>query len=193
MSSDNQLRIYECLEQPALASWQLADEVDIPSLPSPGPAGSSTRAGTLAHTLAPGTPMPTSGSGAALDGASVNSLLQAAQQQQQAQQGGGAAAGRSGGIREADGGWCVSWCKERYWGEVLAVGCGTSGVIKVSISKSICVSRTMLSLYPFRSSNSQHIDVLSYSSPSKRLPPLLSHLIANQDHARPPFPLLHPP
>jgi hypothetical protein len=33
--------------------------------------------------------------------------------------------------READGGWCLSWCKDRYWGEILAVGAATSGVIKV--------------------------------------------------------------
>jgi nucleoporin SEH1 len=35
------------------------------------------------------------------------------------------------GNREADGGWCISWCKDRYWGEVIAVGCGTNGIIKV--------------------------------------------------------------
>ncbi|EDR03350.1 uncharacterized protein LACBIDRAFT_238721 [Laccaria bicolor S238N-H82] len=32
----------------------------------------------------------------------------------------------------ADGGWCLSWCKDRYWGEVIAAGCGTSGTIKTS-------------------------------------------------------------
>lgn len=36
------------------------------------------------------------------------------------------------GIREADGGWCVSWCKEHYWGELVAVGWGVGGVVKVS-------------------------------------------------------------
>lgn len=47
--------------------------------------------------------------------------------------------GNSGGRpglanREADGGWCLSWCKDRYWGEVLAVGCGTGGWVKVGRS-----------------------------------------------------------
>ena len=32
---------------------------------------------------------------------------------------------------QADGGWCLSWCKDRYWGEILAVGCGVNGIIKV--------------------------------------------------------------
>lgn len=124
MSTDNHLRIYECLEQPALSSWQLADEVDVPALPSGTARGHSS----LAHTLAPGTPTPAMTGATAVDGASVSSLLQAAQQQQSAAQG----AGRPGqGVREADGGWCVSWCKDRYWGEVLAVGCGVSGVVKV--------------------------------------------------------------
>ena len=41
-------------------------------------------------------------------------------------------AGRPGiGMREADGGWCVSWCKDRYWGEVVAVGAGVNGTVKV--------------------------------------------------------------
>jgi len=35
------------------------------------------------------------------------------------------------GNREADGGWSLSWCKDRYWGEILAVCAGTSGKVKV--------------------------------------------------------------
>jgi len=35
------------------------------------------------------------------------------------------------GNREADGGWSLSWCKDRYWGEILAVCAGTSGEVKV--------------------------------------------------------------
>lgn len=33
--------------------------------------------------------------------------------------------------READGGWCLSWCKERYWGEILAASAGTTGTVHV--------------------------------------------------------------
>ena len=32
----------------------------------------------------------------------------------------------------ATGGWGLSWCKERWWGSVLAVFAGTSPVVKVS-------------------------------------------------------------
>lgn len=42
---------------------------------------------------------------------------------------------------EADGGWSVSWCREAYWGQILAVGVGVDcGLIKVSYSprKSLC-------------------------------------------------------
>jgi nucleoporin SEH1 len=38
----------------------------------------------------------------------------------------------------ATGGWGLSWCKERWWGSVLAVFAGTSPVVKVSyLSKGI--------------------------------------------------------
>jgi len=37
------------------------------------------------------------------------------------------------GNREADGGWSLSWCKDRYWGEILAVCAGTSGRVKVQL------------------------------------------------------------
>jgi hypothetical protein len=33
---------------------------------------------------------------------------------------------------EALGGWTVSWCKEKWWGSILAVSSGHSGIIKVS-------------------------------------------------------------
>ena len=41
------------------------------------------------------------------------------------------------GNREADGGWSLSWCKDRYWGEILAVCAGTSGEVKVHLTSSI--------------------------------------------------------
>ena len=69
-----------------------------------------------------------------LDSASATQVAQALQQNLQQ----GSSQARPGtGNKEADGGWCISWCKDRYWGEVLAVGCGTNGIIKVRISQSI--------------------------------------------------------
>lgn len=36
-------------------------------------------------------------------------------------------------MNKADGGWCISWCKDKYWGEVIAAGCGIDGKVKVRI------------------------------------------------------------
>ncbi|KAI6045292.1 WD40-repeat-containing domain protein [Pisolithus marmoratus] len=115
ISTDNHLRIYECLEQSSLTTWQLSEEVDVTSLPIASRPSS--------HSVAFGTPTHTS---ATLDGASASLVAQALQQSQPPLQTRGGL-----GNREADGGWCISWCKERYWGEVIAAGCGISGTIKV--------------------------------------------------------------
>jgi len=53
------------------------------------------------------------------------------QQQQQSTAATTASQRQQLGNKEADGGWCLSWCKDKYWGEVIAVGCGTTGVIKI--------------------------------------------------------------
>ncbi|GBE87451.1 WD40 repeat-like protein [Sparassis latifolia] len=118
VSSDNHLRVYECVEQRSLTPWELAEEIDVLSLPSASPA-----AGALSVTLA--TPTQTS---APLDGVSVSMVAHALQQQQQQSQ----MPSRPGmGHREADGGWTISWCKDRYWGEIIAAGCGITGVVKI--------------------------------------------------------------
>ncbi|CCM04009.1 uncharacterized protein FIBRA_06166 [Fibroporia radiculosa] len=85
IASDNHLRIYECLEQPSLNTWQLSEEVDVLSLPSSSGKRSNVPTVTLATPTQPG----------------------------------------------ADGGWCLSWCKDRYWGEIIAAGCGINGIVKV--------------------------------------------------------------
>jgi len=107
--------VYECLEAPAMANWMMLEETDIPALPS-----------TLTsrpHTYAAPTPTQISGTLAA-DASLVATALQQQQQQPPVQ--------RGAGSREADGGWSVSWCKEGYWGEVLATCSGVSGVVKVN-------------------------------------------------------------
>jgi nucleoporin SEH1 len=35
------------------------------------------------------------------------------------------------GVKEADGAWCVSWLKDKFAGEIIAVSCGTQAVLKV--------------------------------------------------------------
>ncbi|KAH8823679.1 WD40-repeat-containing domain protein [Flagelloscypha sp. PMI_526] len=107
ISSDNILRVYECLEQPSLATWHLTEE----------------------DTRNVATPMPGQGQGSTLDGPASASLVAQALQAHMPPTAGG---GRPGlGNREADGGWCLSWCKDRYWGEVIAAGCGVTGVIQI--------------------------------------------------------------
>ncbi|KAI0823235.1 WD40-repeat-containing domain protein [Trametes gibbosa] len=125
ISSDNYLRIYECLEQPSLASWQLLEEVDVLALPA---AATPASAGG-AQTLALATPTQTT-AGASLDGASA-SLVAHALQQQASQNLSGQGQRPGLGTREADGGWCISWCKDKYWGEIIAAGCGIDGVVKI--------------------------------------------------------------
>ncbi|KAI0693614.1 WD40 repeat-like protein [Cerioporus squamosus] len=137
IASDNCLRIYECLEQPSLASWQLDQEVDVLSLPAASP---STRTGV--HTMASATPTQTS---SGLDGNSASLVAHALQQQASQSQ----LSGRPGlGTREADGGWCISWCKDKYWGEIIAAGCGIDGVVKIIQLNSSGRPSTLLSLNP---------------------------------------------
>ncbi|KAL4068570.1 WD40-repeat-containing domain protein [Scleroderma yunnanense] len=138
VSTDNHLRIYECLEQSSLTTWQLTEEVDVTSLPTASlPSSQSVTFSTPTQT------------GATLDGASASLVAQALQQSQTPLQTRGGL-----GNREADGGWCISWCKERYWGEVIAAGCGISGTIKlIQISPSRRPT-TLLTLDPSPSGKS---------------------------------------
>ena len=97
-------------------------------------AGPSPAYLSRTHTLALTTPTQTH---VTLDAASATLVNQALlqqgllQQQQQQQQQQGAQSRPGLGNREADGGWCISWCKDRYWSEIIAAGCGTNGLIKV--------------------------------------------------------------
>ncbi len=97
---------------------------------------------SMPQTVTSATPTQTSST---LDGASAALVAHAAAQQQQQSQ----MPNRPGlGTREvcsivtrsrqfadiwrqADGGWCISWCKDRYWGEVIAAACGVNGLVKV--------------------------------------------------------------
>ncbi|KAG9311735.1 WD40-repeat-containing domain protein [Chiua virens] len=133
VSSDNYLRTYECLEQSSLTTWQLCEEVDVTTLPSTSSPSSLS--------VAFATPTQTN---ATLEAASASLVAQALQQSQVPLQ------QRPGlGNREADGGWCVSWCKERYWGEVLVAGCGVSGAVKIiQVSPSSRRPTTLFTLDP---------------------------------------------
>ncbi|KAF7428610.1 hypothetical protein PC9H_007837 [Pleurotus ostreatus] len=146
ISSDNHLRIYECVEQPSLTAWHVSEEADVLNLPISTTPSFLSRT----HTGALATPTQTS---ATLDGgagASASLVAQALQQGiQQNLATGPIPPGRSGmGNREADGGWCISWCKDRYWGEVIAAGCGIGGTVKVIQISASQRPMTLLTLDP---------------------------------------------
>ncbi|KAF8906816.1 WD40-repeat-containing domain protein [Gymnopilus junonius] len=147
IATDNMLRIYECIEQPSLVSWQLTEELDVQIL-APGPSpGYLSRV----HTVALSTPTQTH---ATLEGASASLVSQALQQGLQQQNVSSTSGGRLGpGNKEADGGWCLSWCKDKYWGEIIAVGCGTTGTIKI-VQINARKSTTLLTLSSTSSSGS---------------------------------------
>lgn len=177
VSSDNCLRIYECLEQPSLTSWQLSEEVDVLTVPS----ASSPSFLSRTHSVALATPTQTS---ASLEAPSA-SLVAQALLQQGIQPGTQTTQSRPGlGNREADGGWCLSWCKDRYWGEIIAVGCSINGVIKVS-SPSHTLLTLLIHSCNCRSSNSHPRDAQRPSSPSTQPQPPVSHSLTL------PHPVLH--
>ncbi|KAG5728171.1 Nucleoporin SEH1 [Termitomyces sp. T112] len=126
IASDNSLRIYECIEQPSISTWQLSEELDVQNLSSSGSPSLHTRA----HTAAVATPTQIN---ATLDGTNASLVTQALQQNlQQSAATTHQTSIRSGsGNREADGGWCISWCKDRYWGELIATASGIDGVVKI--------------------------------------------------------------
>lgn len=119
------LRLYECLEVHNLSTWTMIEDMDMSSVPSPVLASQGTPTLTAAS-LEPGS-SPSHTAQLAVPGTAGGS--------QGAGVGQNAVPTRPGiGAREADGGWCLSWCKEKWWGEIMAVGCGTTGILKVTLS-----------------------------------------------------------
>ncbi|KAG6896297.1 hypothetical protein C0992_009250 [Termitomyces sp. T32_za158] len=59
------------------------------------------------------------------------------------------------GSREADGGWCISWCKDRYWGELIAAASGINNVVKIIQLSPSRRSTVVLTLDPAPTSTSQ--------------------------------------
>jgi len=95
------------------SSWQLTEELDVmsfggitpsltPDVPTPGIENNSPTS-SEGLTRRPSTPSITQASKLAA----------------------------SASTREAESGWCLSWCKEKWWGEIVAVSAGTSACVKV--------------------------------------------------------------
>ncbi|GAA5903091.1 hypothetical protein JCM6882_006965 [Rhodosporidiobolus microsporus] len=125
VSSDNHLRVWECLDPVGGREWVLVQDVEVASLPL-GACSAASVAGNSGVIL-PGvdgassveTPGASSATGS-VDGRASGSGGQ------------GTAGGVSkGGTVESDGGWAVSWCREHWWGERVAVSAGTNGVVRL--------------------------------------------------------------
>ncbi|OWT41628.1 nucleoporin SEH1 [Cryptococcus neoformans Bt1] len=111
IATDGYLRVHTSLD-PSLNDWSEIVKVHVPSLPGPSSAPSDDATGATS-------------SSAAVAGL-TGTLAMAS------------TAGDSGGTGHhqntselATGGWGLSWCKERWWGPLIAVFAGTSPSLKL--------------------------------------------------------------
>lgn len=147
VSSDSHLRVWECLDPISLNEWSLVEDVDL-SVLGTAPSGSLAGAGGLplpgggspsmaSASFADSAGSPSKG-GAPLPGGGMTAAGMAMGSLGAASSSAGSVSsfeGRKGGTVESDGGWALSWCKEHWWGERLAVSSGSSGIIRVGRSR----------------------------------------------------------
>jgi hypothetical protein len=120
ISADSHLRIYECpapSSGTALSSWTLLESIDVSSLPLT-PSLTSQYA-------------PSSSSGFSFPGSPSNQRTT-----EPSSAGGltppvGYPQSNSRQSIESEGGWALSWCKEAWWGELVAVSSGAQGAVRV--------------------------------------------------------------
>ncbi|KAJ9112603.1 hypothetical protein QFC19_000623 [Naganishia cerealis] len=151
ISTDSYVRIYTCLS-PTLSDWQLTTTVSLPSLHSSHVAKPTFSVG---HSSAAGSedipaPAASSGGGGGGVGLSLTGALSASSSSNSNTSTNApntANAPNPGKGNEALGGWCLSWCKERWWGQVMAATSGHSGIIKI-ITLSTPTPTALLVLQP---------------------------------------------
>ncbi|CED82409.1 Nuclear pore complex component (sc Seh1) [Phaffia rhodozyma] len=105
ISSDSYLRLYSPA-LPSVEDWYPLFNVHLPSLTSSQPTGSS-----------PSVHNPSEGGISRTKTNNDKSL--------------GLSVSTAAGGEAVGGGRCLSWCKEKWWGMILAVGEGTEGEIKI--------------------------------------------------------------
>ncbi|KIR31168.1 nucleoporin SEH1 [Cryptococcus deuterogattii MMRL2647] len=130
IATDGYLRVHTSLD-PSLNDWSEIVKVHVPSLPGPS---SSRPGGALGDDGTGGTPSSTTG------GIGLAGTLAIATNT--ADGGGSSSTSHHPNTSElATGGWGLSWCKERWWGPLIAVFAGTSPSIKlISLSPTLsCV------------------------------------------------------
>jgi len=126
LASDSVLRLYTCLDPSSLLDWSLTTVIQTSSslttvpLPfpllhpdTPAPPKFSTANPNLTSEAALGTTPPDGGSSFGTEG-SVSS-----------------AARMERGVIESDGGWALTWCREGWWGDVVATTEGMGGIVKI--------------------------------------------------------------
>lgn len=147
------MRIYECLDLISYAEWTLVNEIDLGGQNGAGLLGSGNGNGGSGNALG--------GNGSVKGfemGSPTKSSLSAALSSSNLQGGNNHPSGASAtlkerererererekerertsedggrkGMVESDGGWSLSWCKEAWWGERLAVTAGVNEIIRV--------------------------------------------------------------
>ncbi|KAF8324257.1 WD40-repeat-containing domain protein [Cantharellus anzutake] len=125
IATDSLLRVYECLEIYSASSWQLIEEIDVLTLGNPpnppSPALASATPTHLPMNLEEGSPPYASSIHRPSTPTTLSSPIGSLS----------APGGIAGSNREADSGWCLSWCKDKWQGEAIAVGAGPEAVIKI--------------------------------------------------------------
>ena len=136
LATDNTLRVYDCLETASGVQWELREELDMTSpsfanlsVPVSSTAGSDTGSTGASWVSAAKASRPSaltsSGSPSSLGTSeSANSL------------------GASGIVHGADGSWSLSWCKETYWGPLIAVVAQSGSRVAATASSVVRVRNT---------------------------------------------------
>ncbi|GAA5951320.1 hypothetical protein JCM3765_002443 [Sporobolomyces pararoseus] len=201
ISSDSRLRIWECIDPIKVNDFNLVQEIDLNLLPLSFPSSSSS----TMMTGGGGTNYSTSTSGGNSSGVSVVNSNGNTSNENASTNGsvtgsssidGSRRIGVSQSTVESDGGWSLSWCREHWWGETLAVSSGSNGLIRLfhfpSSNSSSSLSSTtgsnsisnsnnswinFLNLYPTRQTlSSSSITSPTDSSSIPPPPPVPNHL-----------------
>nr|KIR44984.1 nucleoporin SEH1 [Cryptococcus bacillisporus CA1280] len=118
IATDGYLRVHTSLD-PSLNDWSEIVKVHVPSLPGPSASGPGGASGDDATG---GTPSSSTG------GTGLAGTLALASN---TGDGGSSTSHHPNTSELATGGWGLSWCKERWWGPLIAVFAGTLPSIKL--------------------------------------------------------------
>jgi hypothetical protein len=149
ISSDNHLRFYICFDSSSLTDWSLTFDVDLSSMPVLSQISPSQPSAVDVSMEGPvPSPFLSQKSTKSSKGTNFTSST-----------GSGGKSTKSDeniiGVVESDSGWSLSWIKEGWWGDRVAVSSGREGVIRVSIHfSSLCAYHILYFgsyfIYPIR-------------------------------------------